>query len=445
MTAKSKSQAEHAGENAVAAAFAELGWFYRHKARPDFGLDGELEGPTEEGTPNFRFIGVQVKSGPSYFRRPHPAGWWLETEPRHLSLWLQASLPVIVVMYAPDEKRAYWQSIERRHIRRTPRSLLLSVPSAQVVNETALEALTELANAGLPPVQAGNAELEKVLRVRRAESDFQWIAALESDAHVRLEIEEEIQPLHTIHVRLYDDEQLGQADEEWDELLSDTTSLADEIAKHFPWATLSIEEELYAQHDWIRYVGECGTWNTASREYECAEEYDDWRSRQPVGLRPYAETLKGERRLWRLELTLNDFGKTQLQEMEDAERDAYFDEMEDLFTDIPAWGGDGDAAPYYEGDAIEVGPGGLQVVERLVFYAGDEDLVLAAEDGLWTDREKRDVLADTLLAHATGREPTRALADAFLVRFASVFPDPDYGVWTLDSAELDNWLREIGA
>ena len=444
MSPHSTPQVEHAGENAVAATVSELGWFYRHKPRPDFGLDGELEAPTEEGTPNFRFIGVQIKSGESYFRRPHPAGWWLEIEQKHLSLWLQSSVPVIVVMHDPDKKRAYWQSVKKQHVRRTPRSFLLSIPAAQVLDASALDPLSELANAGLPPVQTDDVEVERLLRVRRAESDYRWMAALDNGAHVGIEIEEELRPLHKIHVRIYDDDLLGGADEEWDELLANTASVAQKVSQQFPWAMLSVDKNLYGQQDWIRFLAECGTWNAASGEYEFSEDYEDWSSRQHGGLRPYAESLGGERRLWKLTLRLNDFGKTQLQEIEDAERDAaHADALDDLFTDMP-WDVGSDGEPRYEGDSVEVGPGGLKVVERLVFYAGECDVILAADEGLWTEPGKRDVLAAALLAHATGREPTRTLADAFFARFGSVFPDPDYGVWTLRSAVVDDWLREVG-
>lgn len=47
---------------------------------------------------------------------------------RHLDYWLEHSLPVILVLCDPAERRAYWTPVERGHVRRGGSSWSIRVP-----------------------------------------------------------------------------------------------------------------------------------------------------------------------------------------------------------------------------------------------------------------------------------------------------------------------------
>jgi len=88
---------------------------------------------------------------------------------------------------------------------------------------------------------------------------------------------------------------------------------------------------------------------------------------------------------------------------------------------------------------------GTRVYERVTFIVGECELILAAEEGLWTDPKKLPLFADVILTHARGSDTSRALSDAFLSRFKDTYDNSEYGVWSLTSRELEEWLRLIGA
>ena len=187
------------GENAVADKVSnDLGWVYRHKPRSDFGIDGEMEGATADGELNARFIGVQVKAGKSYFRQPVPSGWWHRVEPRHLRYWFRSSVPVVVILYDPDSKEAYWQVVDRNYIRRTKSGAHFWCRRSKYSTRRLLQ---------LSPLYSQ----QRAAASRRAESDVDWMLALDRGKTLLVDIDEEVAPLHKITVRLYeDDEILGQ-------------------------------------------------------------------------------------------------------------------------------------------------------------------------------------------------------------------------------------------
>jgi hypothetical protein len=60
-------------------------------------------------------LGVQVKTGPSYFKRPkrddegNVLGWWYyESSPHHFDYWTGHTVPHILVLYDDDADAAYW-------------------------------------------------------------------------------------------------------------------------------------------------------------------------------------------------------------------------------------------------------------------------------------------------------------------------------------------------
>ena len=78
-------------------------------------------------------MGLQVKSGPSWFREwSKENGWWVfRSDRRHLGYWLNHVLPVIVVVYDPKSDRAYWEVVAEHTIRRTPEGFVLPIPQDQ--------------------------------------------------------------------------------------------------------------------------------------------------------------------------------------------------------------------------------------------------------------------------------------------------------------------------
>lgn len=105
----------------------ELGWIFREQPTADYGIDAQIE-ICEGGRPTGRLIAVQIKSGSSWFARGDAEGFTYTGSLRHLDYWLEHSLPVILVLCDPAERRAYWTPVERGHVRRGGSSWSIRVP-----------------------------------------------------------------------------------------------------------------------------------------------------------------------------------------------------------------------------------------------------------------------------------------------------------------------------
>jgi hypothetical protein len=108
---KSEATAQ-AGVHAVGLIVNEkLHWIFREQPVSDYGIDAHIEVVEPDGSLKGRLLGVQIKSGPSFFSESHPYGWIYRGEKRHLDYWLRHVLPVIVVLYDLESGETYWQAV----------------------------------------------------------------------------------------------------------------------------------------------------------------------------------------------------------------------------------------------------------------------------------------------------------------------------------------------
>jgi hypothetical protein len=123
---------------------------WRETLIADVGIDGHFEFVDAAGSATGQQVGVQVKSGLSYFRsEDQNAGLWrYYPEEKHLSYWEHYPLPVFLVLHSIAENKSYW--VDARHQIRTARERpnYLSVPKQNVLQATSLEQIFE--NTGGP-------------------------------------------------------------------------------------------------------------------------------------------------------------------------------------------------------------------------------------------------------------------------------------------------------
>lgn len=79
-----------------------LNWIFREQPTSDYGIDAQIK-VVESGNATGRLIAAQIKSGPTYFKQADPGGWWFALDKDDLEYWTQHALPVIVVIYDPDQ------------------------------------------------------------------------------------------------------------------------------------------------------------------------------------------------------------------------------------------------------------------------------------------------------------------------------------------------------
>jgi hypothetical protein len=83
-----------------------LGVVFREQSTSDFGVDAQVE-MKRGGRPTGRLVGLQIKSGPSYFDEPYEDGWIFRPKEKHVPYWLNHSLPVYVLLVKLDMMTVY--------------------------------------------------------------------------------------------------------------------------------------------------------------------------------------------------------------------------------------------------------------------------------------------------------------------------------------------------
>ncbi len=98
--------------------FAENGWIFREQPILDYGIDAHAE-IVENEYPSGKLIAIQSKSGLSFFEKPNENSFQFYPEEKHVQYWLGHYLPVILVLYHPEQKQAYWQIVIEENVVRT--------------------------------------------------------------------------------------------------------------------------------------------------------------------------------------------------------------------------------------------------------------------------------------------------------------------------------------
>ncbi|MFI5590133.1 DUF4365 domain-containing protein [Amycolatopsis sp. NPDC051758] len=114
----------------------DLGWIFREQTVVDQGIDGHVEIADEDGRGTGRLIAVQIKSGPSHFRRVK-GGWAFYYDETKRRLWLGHALPVMVVFIDLESDAIYWQRIHTSVERRTGKRYAVTVPENQTLSTAA--------------------------------------------------------------------------------------------------------------------------------------------------------------------------------------------------------------------------------------------------------------------------------------------------------------------
>jgi hypothetical protein len=100
---------ERLGVNAVEAAVLAMGHIWREQPVNDYGIDGHIEIVGDDQRPTGQLVGVQVKSGPSFFSRAGELSVPFYVSQEHWEYWSTHSLPIIVVLHDEATGRTVWE------------------------------------------------------------------------------------------------------------------------------------------------------------------------------------------------------------------------------------------------------------------------------------------------------------------------------------------------
>ena len=279
----------------------DLEWLFREQPTDDYGIDAQFE-VVENNAATGRLLAAQIKSGPSYFKKTHPEGWWFSLDRDDLQYWLDHALPVLVVIYDPGSRAAYWQAVNPRTIitgKRGGKKLL--IPKAQQLVGASRSALARAAS-GKP----------EELRLRQLRLALPWMNLLLQRRRILIEAQEWVNKtsgrgdirIISVDEANEDPQELGS----W-YIMAGLRPYEEVLPSLVPWADAVLHEETYDEADYEAWEAEC-VYHDREGDRIVFESYEDWRVGRidNGGLRPYANGA-GEVDMWRLELVLNDLGK----------------------------------------------------------------------------------------------------------------------------------------
>lgn len=90
---------------------------FRENGKDDFGIDGEIEVvvPKDSGEgfeTHHGYIKAQVKSGKKYVVQNTATSFATTIEKHHLETWHTSNVPVVLIVYHPEDDKLYWKEIK---------------------------------------------------------------------------------------------------------------------------------------------------------------------------------------------------------------------------------------------------------------------------------------------------------------------------------------------
>jgi hypothetical protein len=129
---KTTQRTDRLGLHKLGEFFAEVGWLFREQPTDDYGIDAQVE-IADGHDPLGALIGIQIKSGSSYFREQTNDTIVFRSNDRHIEYWLNHALPVIIVLYDNVSDTLYWEFISYNTIKRTEKAWRVDVPKGGLI------------------------------------------------------------------------------------------------------------------------------------------------------------------------------------------------------------------------------------------------------------------------------------------------------------------------
>jgi hypothetical protein len=123
----------------------QLGWIFREQPINDLGIDGQVEILDSRQRGTGRLIAVQIKCGESFFSEQSERGVVYRGAAKHLSYWLDHSLPVVVVLCSPSTGKCIWQEVGSANAEPLEKGWKIEIPNGNELSASAKDQLVRIA------------------------------------------------------------------------------------------------------------------------------------------------------------------------------------------------------------------------------------------------------------------------------------------------------------
>jgi hypothetical protein len=118
----------------------ELNWLEREQPISDYGIDMQIE-IINDNRATGQLIAVQIKSGKSYFSETTDNSIVYRGEKKHLDYWQFHSIPVLIVLYNPENDKIYWEKILSKNTIETDKGWKINIPKTNILDKECKEAI----------------------------------------------------------------------------------------------------------------------------------------------------------------------------------------------------------------------------------------------------------------------------------------------------------------
>ncbi len=251
--------------------FSENGWLFREQPTNDYGIDAHVEIVAEQH-PTGKLIALQIKSGKSYFEEETEHAYIFRTDDKHVAYWVNHSMPVVLILFDPDTKQAYWQPISRETVESTGKQWKVLVPKTNTIDKSEYT-LSGFASLTQPE--------PCIRRLNRLRVDRKWMDLIAEGDVVRVQFDDWVnKSLSRYQVTILTDSE----EEKWPMLYNPGIGIEGMLEHYFPWATFTMDVDAYYQ------------------------ARDDGWYETPEDIVPISDN--GETESYSLILSLNEFGKS---------------------------------------------------------------------------------------------------------------------------------------
>lgn len=218
----------------IASIFERIGFVFRDQPIEDYGIDAIIERRNGDMLSG-KLIGVQIKSGKSYFKEQTEEKVIYRGENKHFKYWSNYSLPVIIVLHNPVTDECIYEIFDKDTIKELDKGWKMEINRKNLLEESKLK---------LNSLENNQTNYEKKLfslvfsrdLMKLAEKGFlvievdEWINKSSGRGDFKIsKIENESQTV------LYESTIIGFGSRPYEEVLP----------KVFPWAKLRIDEDFY--------------------------------------------------------------------------------------------------------------------------------------------------------------------------------------------------------
>ncbi len=276
--------------------FSSHGWLFREQLFHDYGIDAQVE-ITEGNTPTGDLIAIQIKSGISYFSESNISSVVFRTNEAHIDYWFRHSLPIIIVLYNPDQDECLWEAITEETIENTGKGWKIEIPKAKKLDEESLEKLRGLTQPS-----------EYFKKLNRLRLDKKWIKLLAEEESVFIEYEDWVnKSLPRFEIRIGCDSRDDIEPEKWPVLYGPGLSIEEAIEYTLPWANYEMDYDAHYDSMESVWFAECCTWRDEdTRDLHFSMSYSEWYERPNEIVYISSD---GETESYRLLLSLNKIGQ----------------------------------------------------------------------------------------------------------------------------------------